>query len=267
MIPRFPIVARELRVAARRPATWWLRLSATLLGLGLLGMMLTVGAFNPPNGGGDGLWGLGVIMLGIAALSGAGTMAGKLQRAYSVAAMRALARRRLPRVVFDFCDGGAEDEITRERNESAFADLEFLPQPLNGTSGRDLSIELFGERLAMPLLIGPTGLSGMLWPRGEAAAARAAAKAGIGYTMSHGSTVTIEDLAVEQVQLRVEHAPRRLRHPLAHAPAPVTISSGMAASAATRMITRYTIAIAFMPRPLTCSPMYSGSFATSRIGR
>ena len=96
-------------------------------------------------------------------------MAGKLQRAYSVAAMRALARRRLPRVVFDFCDGGAEDEITRERNESAFADLEFLPQPLNGTSGRDLSIELFGERLAMPLLIGPTGLSGMLWPRGEAA--------------------------------------------------------------------------------------------------
>jgi L-lactate dehydrogenase (cytochrome) len=119
----------------------------------------------------------------------------KLERAYSVAAMRALARRRLPRVVFDFCDGGAEDEITRDRNESAFADLEFLPQPLNGTTGRDPSVELFGERLSMPLVIGPTGLSGMLWPRGEAAAARAAAKAGIVYTMSHGSTITIEDLA------------------------------------------------------------------------
>jgi L-lactate dehydrogenase (cytochrome)/(S)-mandelate dehydrogenase len=119
----------------------------------------------------------------------------RLERAYSVAAMRALARRRLPRVVFDFCDGGADDEITRDRNESAFADLEFLPQPLNGTTARDPSIELFGERLSMPVIIGPTGLSGMLWPRGEAAAARAAAKAGIVYTMSHGSTVTIEDLA------------------------------------------------------------------------
>jgi isopentenyl diphosphate isomerase/L-lactate dehydrogenase-like FMN-dependent dehydrogenase len=119
----------------------------------------------------------------------------KLERAYSVAAMRALARRRLPRVVFDFCDGGAEDEITRDRNESAFADLELLPQPLNGTTERDPSIELFGERLSMPLIIGPTGLSGMLWPRAEAAAARAAAKAGIVYTMSHGSTITIEDLA------------------------------------------------------------------------
>jgi L-lactate dehydrogenase (cytochrome)/(S)-mandelate dehydrogenase len=111
--------------------------------------------------------------------------------------MRALARRRLPRVVFDFCDGGAEDEITRDRNESAFADLEFLPQPLNGTTARDPSIELFGERLSLPLIIGPTGLSGMLWPRGEAAAARAAAKAGIVYTMSHGSTIAIEDLARE----------------------------------------------------------------------
>jgi isopentenyl diphosphate isomerase/L-lactate dehydrogenase-like FMN-dependent dehydrogenase len=120
-----------------------------------------------------------------------------LERAYSVAAMRALARRRLPRVVFDFCDGGAEDEITRDRNESAFADLEFLPQPLNGTAARDPSVTLFGERLALPLIIGPTGLSGMLWPRGEAAAARAAAKAGIVYTMSHGATVTIEDLAHE----------------------------------------------------------------------
>ncbi len=121
----------------------------------------------------------------------------KLDRAYSVAAMRAMARRRLPRVVFDFCDGGAEDEITRNRNESAFADLEFLPKPLNGTAARDPSIELFGERLSMPLIIGPTGLSGMLWPRGEAVAARAAAQAGIVYTMSHGSTVTIEDLARE----------------------------------------------------------------------
>jgi isopentenyl diphosphate isomerase/L-lactate dehydrogenase-like FMN-dependent dehydrogenase len=98
-------------------------------------------------------------------------------------------------MVFDFCDGGAEDEITRERNEAAFADWEFLPTPLNGTAERDQSVVLFGERLALPVIIGPTGLSGMLWPRGEVAAARAAAAAGTVYTMSHGSTVSIEDLA------------------------------------------------------------------------
>ena len=114
---------------------------------------------------------------------------------YSVAALREIARRRLPRMVFDFCDGGAEDEITRERNEAAFADWEFLPTPLNGTSARDQSVLLFGERLALPVIIGPTGLSGMLWPRGEVAAARAAAAAGTVYTMSHGSTVSIEQLA------------------------------------------------------------------------
>jgi isopentenyl diphosphate isomerase/L-lactate dehydrogenase-like FMN-dependent dehydrogenase len=98
-------------------------------------------------------------------------------------------------MVFDFCDGGSEDEITRARNETAFADWELLPTPLNGTADRDQSVVLFGERLALPVIIGPTGLSGMLWPQGELAAARAAAAAGTVYTMSHGSTVAIEDLA------------------------------------------------------------------------
>ena len=69
---------------------------------------------------------------------------------YSVAALRGWRRRRLPRMVFDFCDGGAEDEITRARNEGAFADWEFLPTPLNGTTDRDQSVVLFGERLPCP---------------------------------------------------------------------------------------------------------------------
>ena len=89
------------------------------------------------------------------------------QRAYSVAAMRELARRRLPRAVFDFVDGGAEDEVTLRANESAFRDIALLPNPLHGASTRDQSIELFGERLPGPVLIGPTGPTGMLWPRGE----------------------------------------------------------------------------------------------------
>ena len=117
--------------------------------------------------------------------------------AYSVAAMRQLARRRLPRAVFDFVDGGAEDEIVVGRNESAFDELSFLPQPMRGTTRRDQTVELFGKKLKAPVLIGPTGMTGMLWPRGEIEAARAAAMAGTVYTMSHGSTVKMEDLARE----------------------------------------------------------------------
>jgi len=119
------------------------------------------------------------------------------RRGYSVEALRRMARRRLPRMVFDFCDGGAEDEVTLRRNESAFDELELLPRPLNGASTPDQALDLLGQRLSLPVIIGPTGLSGMLWPRGEVAAARAAAEAGTVYVMSHGSTVTIEDLARE----------------------------------------------------------------------
>ena len=119
------------------------------------------------------------------------------RRAYSLAAMRGLARRRLPRVVFDFVDGAAEDEIVLRRNEQAFDELSLLPRPLNGAGTRDQSAELFGRKLASPFLIGPTGLAGMLWPRGEIAAARAAVAAGTVYTLSHGATVSIEDLARE----------------------------------------------------------------------
>ena len=117
------------------------------------------------------------------------------RKGYSLAAIRDLARRTLPRPVFDFADGGAEDEQTLRRNEGAFAGHDLLPRPLNGVDDRDLSIELFGKRLAMPVLIGPTGLSGLFSPGGELAAARAAAAAGTAFCLSHASTCTIEDLA------------------------------------------------------------------------
>ena len=119
------------------------------------------------------------------------------KHAYSVAAMRKLAQKRLPRSVFDFVDGGAEDEIVVRRNESAFDDLSLLPQPMRGTTRRNQSLELFGKKLTGPVLIGPTGMTGMLWARGEIEAARAAAAAGTVYTMSHGATVKLEDLARE----------------------------------------------------------------------
>lgn len=115
--------------------------------------------------------------------------------AYSSAAIRALARRTLPRPVFDFVDGAAENECTLRRNEAAWSSIELLPRPLNGSPARDLSIQLFGRRLALPVMIGPTGLSGLLWPEGEICAARAAAAAGTAFCLSHASTCTIEEMA------------------------------------------------------------------------
>ena len=110
-------------------------------------------------------------------------------------AIRVAARTRLPRAVFDFADGGAEDEATLARNERAFRDWTFLPRPMQGAAERDLSVELFGDRLALPVAIGPTGLAGLFWPRGEIAAARAAAAAGTAYCLSHGSVCSIEEVA------------------------------------------------------------------------
>jgi L-lactate dehydrogenase (cytochrome)/(S)-mandelate dehydrogenase len=114
---------------------------------------------------------------------------------YSVAALRRVAQKRLPRPIFDFIDGGAEDEDTLCQNESAFSDWELLPKPLNGAAKRDLSTSLFGHTLSSPLLIGPTGLAGLFWPQGEVAAANAASHYGTVYCLSHGSVCTLEQLA------------------------------------------------------------------------
>lgn len=119
----------------------------------------------------------------------------RLKRLYSVAAVRGAARRVLPKPVFDFADGGAEDETTLRRNERAFDDVALLPRPLNGAAVRDQSLTLFGAKLSMPLGIGPTGLAGLFWPDGECAAAKAAAAAGVFYCASHGSVCTLEDIA------------------------------------------------------------------------
>ena len=117
------------------------------------------------------------------------------RRIRSVGEARRLAARRLPRSLFDFVDGGAEDEVTLRRNEAAFAAIELLPRPLAGSTARDQRLRLFGQEIAMPLVVGPTGLAGLLWPDGELATARAAAAAGVPYCLSHGSTCTIEALA------------------------------------------------------------------------
>ncbi len=122
------------------------------------------------------------------------------RRTYNIAALRAQARRVLPRAVFDFVDGGAGDEHTLRRNASAFDDFALYPRPIGGTRERDLSTTLFGRQISMPLIVPPTGLAGLLWPDGEAASARAATKAGSIYALSHGSVCSLEELAENDVE-------------------------------------------------------------------
>lgn len=117
------------------------------------------------------------------------------QKAYSINAMRDMARARLPNSIFDFADGGADDETTLRQNESSFNQYTLMPRPLNGAQTRDLSVELFGKRLNLPVIIGPTGLSGLFWPDGERETAKAAHAAGTAFCLSHGSTCTMEELA------------------------------------------------------------------------
>ena len=109
--------------------------------------------------------------------------------------MRLLARKRLPRMLFDMVDGAAGDEITMRANEAALAKIELAPKLLEGAPTRDQSVEIFGLKLRSPVIIGPTGLAGLLWPHAELAAARAAARFGTVYCTSHASTATLEEIA------------------------------------------------------------------------
>ena len=119
----------------------------------------------------------------------------RLARSHSIADLRRLAKRRLPRAVFDYADGAAEDEVTARRNEAAFEDYELLPRVLRDVSSVDLSTTVLGTPVSMPVMLAPTGMTRLFHHDGETAAARAAHRAGVVYTLSSLSTVSIEDLA------------------------------------------------------------------------
>jgi isopentenyl diphosphate isomerase/L-lactate dehydrogenase-like FMN-dependent dehydrogenase len=107
-----------------------------------------------------------------------------MQEPISVADFRTLARRRLPSRIFDYVDGGSESELGLRRNRSAFERIVFLPQRLVDVSVRDMSTKLLGQTIPAPLLIAPTGLNGLVWPRGDIELARAAQRSGIPFVMS-----------------------------------------------------------------------------------
>jgi len=117
------------------------------------------------------------------------------QNLFSVEDYRKLAQKRLPKMVFDYLEGGAEDEYGVQHNRDVFQQWRFKPRRLVDVSRRAISAEVLGKRQTMPLLIGPTGLNGALWPHGDLALAKAATKAGIPFVLSTASNISIEDLA------------------------------------------------------------------------
>ena len=121
----------------------------------------------------------------------------KFERALSIAELQAIARRCVPNFAFEYVEGGADDEATLEWNRKAFAKWRFVPRTLVDTAQRQQRTTLFGSHINSPLIIAPTGLNGMLRHRGDVALARAAAEAGIPFTLSTVSNVRLEDVAKE----------------------------------------------------------------------
>ena len=119
----------------------------------------------------------------------------RLERAATVEDLRRIARRRLPRGVFDYVDGGAEDERALVRNVAAFSRIELRPNVLRDVSDIDLTTTLFGDTLTMPLVLAPTGFTRITHSEGELAVARAAQRAGVPYSLSTMSTRSIEEVA------------------------------------------------------------------------
>ena len=119
----------------------------------------------------------------------------KLERAANIADLRLLARARLPRGIFDYIDGGAEDEITMHRNSDAFRDYEFIPRILRNVADIDTSTTLLGRPLSSPLIFSPTGFTRIAHSQGELSVARVAAKHGLPYCLSTLSTRSIEEVA------------------------------------------------------------------------
>lgn len=121
-------------------------------------------------------------------------------RVRNLADMRRRARRALPRAIFDYIDGGAEDEISRRRNRAQFDRFGFVQRAGVDVSKIDTSCRLFGQDYDAPFGIGPTGLAGLAWPRAEILLAQAAAEAKVPFCLSTVASVTIEESAAQSRQ-------------------------------------------------------------------
>src|ERR671921_835157 len=119
----------------------------------------------------------------------------RLAAVASIPDLRILARRRAPRAVFDYTDGGAGDEVSLRRSRQAYARVEFNPTVLRDVSVVDMSTTILGKPVAAPIVFAPTGFTRMVHTEGEPAVARVAARMGIPYALSTMGTTSIERLA------------------------------------------------------------------------
>ena len=118
----------------------------------------------------------------------------RLRECHNFHDFRRLARRRLPRPVFDYIDGAADDEVTHRRNTASFERCDLVPNVLRGVETADLSVTVLGQKLALPVYCSPTALQRLFHHEGERAVAAAAARHGTMFGVSSLGTVSIEEL-------------------------------------------------------------------------
>jgi L-lactate dehydrogenase (cytochrome) len=119
----------------------------------------------------------------------------RLRRCAQVDDLRRLARRRIPRAVFDYVDGGADEELTIARGQAAFREWEFVPVNPRDVSAVDTGTTVLGQSVPFPLVCSSTGYSRMMHPDGELGVARAASRAGVPFVLSTVASTSIEDVA------------------------------------------------------------------------
>jgi len=120
---------------------------------------------------------------------------GSVARAYNIADLRKMALRRVPHGLFEFVDRGTEDEVSLRHNRAIFEGIRLKPRNLVDVSKRSQEVTLFGKKHKMPIIIAPTGTAGLMWYEGEIALARAAAEAGVPFTLATGSMTAMEKVA------------------------------------------------------------------------
>jgi len=120
-----------------------------------------------------------------------------LDDAYNIFDLRDKAKARLPKWLFEFVDRGTEDEVALRNNREAFERIKLKPRVLRDVSARDLSATVFGKKHKLPIAIAPTGAAGMMWYQGELELAKAAAAAGMPFTLATGSITSMETIAKE----------------------------------------------------------------------
>ncbi|MGV0039644.1 alpha-hydroxy acid oxidase [Mycobacterium colombiense] len=126
----------------------------------------------------------------------------RLDAAYTIEDLRAIAKRRTPKAAFDYTDGAAEDELSIQRARQAFRDIEFHPTILRDVSHVTAGWNVLGQPVVLPFGIAPTGFTRLMHTEGEIAGAHAAARAGIPFSLSTLGTCAIEDLATAVPQGR-----------------------------------------------------------------